>query len=223
MKPSPENPSDQSTGHWGEDPRRSQIWDLRFYPSRNLQNESESVELRWMNLEAVIQSEAGQREEDKYCNINKWYRWVCFQGRSRDADMENGPVDTVGKGEGGMSREGSTEARPLPRAKRTAGGKLLWGRGAQLSALWWPGAGAEGWERGSRETRIYVYSELIHADVRQKPTQLCKAIIPQLKLIFLKRERNLHSHWHETACVFPRHRSAPSVLSGNGAWERGTY
>ena len=49
--------------------------------------------------------------------------------------MENGPVDTVGEGEGGMSREGSTDTRPLPRAKRTAGGKLLWGQGAQLSAL----------------------------------------------------------------------------------------
>ena len=30
-------------------------------------------------------------------------------------------MDTVGEGEGGMSREGSTETRPLPRAKRTAG------------------------------------------------------------------------------------------------------
>ena len=49
--------------------------------------------------------------------------------------MENGPVDTVREGEGGMSREGSTETRPLPHAKRTAGGKLLLGQGAQLSAL----------------------------------------------------------------------------------------
>ena len=67
MKPSPGSPSDQSTGHWGDDPQHSQTLDLRFYPSRNLQNESESVELRWMNLEAGIQSEAGQRQEDKYC------------------------------------------------------------------------------------------------------------------------------------------------------------
>ena len=33
---------------------------------------------------------------------------------------------------------------------------------------------------------ISVYLHLIHVDVRQKPTQHCKAIILQLKLNFLK-------------------------------------
>lgn len=100
-------------------------------------------------------------------------------------------MDAVGEGEGGMSREGNTVTRPLPREKRTAGGKQLWSAGAQLSAMRRPGAGeglGRGWEGGSREEG-YVYSELIHADIRQKPTQLCKAIIPQLKLIFFKKKR----------------------------------
>ena len=33
-----------------------------------------------------------------------------------------------------------------------------------------------------------VYLWLIHADVRQKPTQYCKAIIPQIKINELKKE-----------------------------------
>ena len=30
-------------------------------------NKCESVELRWMNLELVIQSEVNQKEKNKYC------------------------------------------------------------------------------------------------------------------------------------------------------------
>jgi len=41
-----------------------------------------------------------------------------------------------------------------------------------------------GWEVGERFRRegTYVYPELMHFDVWQKPTQHCKAIIPQLKI-----------------------------------------
>ena len=42
------------------------------------------------------------------------------------------------------------------------------------------------WGGGGRETQdrgvIYVYVWLNHIDVRQKPTQHCKAIILQLKI-----------------------------------------
>ena len=37
------------------------------------------------------------------------------------------------------------------------------------------------WEGGSREG-TYVYLWLIHVDIQQKPTQYCKAIIPQVKI-----------------------------------------
>ena len=48
--------------------------------------------------------------------------------------------------------------------------------------------GWDGWEVGGRFRRegTYVYPWLIHADVWQKPTQNCKAIILQLKIIFKK-------------------------------------
>jgi len=30
-------------------------------------------------------------------NLEKWYRGTYLQGRKGDADVENGPVDTVGE------------------------------------------------------------------------------------------------------------------------------
>ena len=37
----------------------------------------ESVLMRWMNLESIIQSEVSQKEKDKYCiyieNLEEWY------------------------------------------------------------------------------------------------------------------------------------------------------
>ena len=37
------------------------------YHSAMESNECESVELRWMNLELIIQSEVNQKEKNKYC------------------------------------------------------------------------------------------------------------------------------------------------------------
>ena len=42
-------------------------------------NAFESVLMRWMNLEPIIQSEVSQKEKDKYCiltniwNLQEWY------------------------------------------------------------------------------------------------------------------------------------------------------
>ena len=42
-------------------------------------------------------------------NLEKWYRWTYLQGRNRKADVENGRVDTVGKGRvGWIGRLGLT-------------------------------------------------------------------------------------------------------------------
>ena len=37
-------------------------------------NKFESTEMRWMNLELVIQSEVGQKEKGKYHNLMHIYR-----------------------------------------------------------------------------------------------------------------------------------------------------
>ena len=47
------------------------------------------------------------------------------------------------------------------------------------------------WGRGAgrfKREEIYVYLQLIHSVVRQKPTQNCKAIILQLKIKIKKVE-----------------------------------
>ena len=36
-------------------------------------NKFESVELRWMNLEPIIQSEISQKEKNKYCILRYTY------------------------------------------------------------------------------------------------------------------------------------------------------
>ena len=54
-------------------------------------------------------------------SIKKWDRWTCLQGRSGEADMENGRVDT--DGEGWVSWESGTGTHPAA-WKRMAAGKL---------------------------------------------------------------------------------------------------
>ena len=48
-----------------------------------------------------------------------------FPGKSRDAGIENRHVSTAGEGDGGTSRDSSTDIYALPCVKQTASGKLL--------------------------------------------------------------------------------------------------
>ena len=48
-----------------------------------------------------------------------------MNGRSGDADVENGLMDTVGEGKSGMNREGSININTLSCLKWIAGEKLL--------------------------------------------------------------------------------------------------
>ena len=123
-------------------------------------NVIESVLMRWMNLESIIQSEVSQKKKKityiyaYIWNLERWYWWIYLQGsngegngtplpysclenpmdggawwaavygvaQSRtwlkrlssngDADIENGFVNTVGEGEGGMNRESGIESIP---------------------------------------------------------------------------------------------------------------
>ena len=42
-------------------------------PSMGFRNAFESVLMRWMNLEPIIQSEVSQEEKDKYCILTHIY------------------------------------------------------------------------------------------------------------------------------------------------------
>ena len=66
-------------------------------------NAFESVLMRWMNLEPIIQSEVSQKEKDKYHilthiqTLEKWYLKIYLQGSNGETDMENRLMD-VGSG-----------------------------------------------------------------------------------------------------------------------------
>ena len=57
------------------DERIKNLWyihTMEYYLARN-KNTFESVLMRWMNLEPVIQSEVSQKEKDKYCILMHIY------------------------------------------------------------------------------------------------------------------------------------------------------
>ena len=45
------------------------IYTMEYY-SVITRSAFESVQMRWMNLEPIIQSEISQKEKDKYCILN---------------------------------------------------------------------------------------------------------------------------------------------------------
>ena len=49
------------------------IYTIEYY-SAIKRNTFESVLMRWMNLEPIIQSEVSQKEKEKYCILPWWLR-----------------------------------------------------------------------------------------------------------------------------------------------------
>ena len=101
----------------------------------------------------------------------------------RDRDVKNRLLDSVGKGEGGMIWENSTETCILSSVKQIT------------NPGWMHETSAQGWCTGKtqrdgmgREVEggsgwgTQVNPWLIHVNVWQKPPQYCKVIIFQLKL-----------------------------------------
>ena len=79
-----------STGDWIK-----KLWYIYTmeYDSAIKRDDYESVIVRWMSLEPVLQSEVSQKEKDipHMCmESRKMVQWPYFQGRNRDADVENG-------------------------------------------------------------------------------------------------------------------------------------
>ena len=60
-----------STDEWIK--KLGYIYTMDYY-SGIKRNKFESVELRWMNLESVIQSKVSQKEKNKYCILMHMYR-----------------------------------------------------------------------------------------------------------------------------------------------------
>ena len=97
-------------------------------------NAFESVLMRWMNLEPIIQSEMNQKGKDKYSNtytqnLEKWYGRIYSQGNNGETDIEIRLMDMRGGEERVRSMERVTWKLPLPYVKYIANGNLLYGSG----------------------------------------------------------------------------------------------
>ena len=91
-------------------------------------------------------------------NLEKLHWWTYLQEKNRDADTENGLVDTVGEGEGGTSWENSIGIYILPRVKQTAGGKLLYNTGSWAWCSVITQVGGMGEAGGLRERHMCVHT-----------------------------------------------------------------
>ena len=90
------------------------IYTMGYY-SAIKKNTFESVLMRWMKLELIIQSEVSQKEKHQYSTLTHIYgiqkdgndNPICET--ARDTDVENRLWDSVGEGEGGMIWENGIE------------------------------------------------------------------------------------------------------------------
>ena len=70
------------------------IYTMEYYSAIKI-NAFESVLMKWMNLEPIIQSEVSQREKDTYHilthiqNLEKCFWRIYLQGRNGETDIEN--------------------------------------------------------------------------------------------------------------------------------------
>ena len=86
------------------------------YYSAIKKNASESVLMRWMKLEPIIQSEVSQKEKHQYGILMHIYGIQkdgnddpIMRDSKRDTDVQNSILDSVGEGEGGMIWENGIE------------------------------------------------------------------------------------------------------------------
>ena len=90
----------------------------------------ESLLMRWMNLEPIIQSEVGKKEKNRYCILMHIYG---IQKDSTDEPSFRAPMETgtlLGEEEEGkMNGKGIVEAYTLPYVKQIASGNLLYDSG----------------------------------------------------------------------------------------------
>ena len=104
------------------------------------------------------------------------------------------PWQAYGHGHGGGRREwdewrGGMETYTLSYVKQIAKWNFLYDSGSSNQSSVTTQRDGNGWEKGGRFKRqgIYVYLWLIHADIWQKLTQYCKAIILWLKINKFKK------------------------------------
>ena len=112
------------------------------YYSAIKKNSFESVLMRWMKLESIIQSEVSQKDKDQYSILTHIYG-ISKDGNDnpicrteKDTDVQNRLLDSVGECEGGMFWENSIETSILSKVKQITSPGWLHETSAQS---WCPG------------------------------------------------------------------------------------
>ena len=101
------------------------IYTMEYYSAIN-KNAFESLLMRWMKLEPIIQSEVSQKEKHQYSILIHIYEIqkdgndnpVCET--AKETQIQNGLFDSEGEGEGGMIWENGIETCILSCKKRIA-------------------------------------------------------------------------------------------------------
>ena len=118
------------------------------YFSAIKKNTFESVLMRWMKLEPIIQSEVSQKEKHQniylciYMEFRKMVMMTLYARRKRDADVQNSLLDSVGEGEGRMIRENGIETCIISFRKQIASPSSIQDTGC-LGLVHWDDP--EGW------------------------------------------------------------------------------
>ena len=106
------------------------IYTMEYY-SAIKKNTFESVLMRWLKLEPIIQSEVSQKEKHiQYINtyiwnLERWEWWPYMRDRKRDTDVKNRIWGPVGEGKDRMIWENSIETCVLPYVKQiTSSGSM---------------------------------------------------------------------------------------------------
>ena len=133
------------------------VYTVEYY-STIKKNTFESVLVRWMDLEPIIQSEVRQKEKqytNAYIwNLERWWWWPCMRDSKRDTDVLNSHLDSVGEGKDGMIWENGIETCKLSYVKWIASPGSMhdtgclrlmnrWPRGMLWGGRW---KGVSGWE-----------------------------------------------------------------------------
>ena len=101
------------------------VYTMQYYPAIK-KNTFESVLMKWIKLEPIIQSEVSQKEKHQYSILMRIYRIqkdgnndpICKTAKK--TQIQRTEFWTLGEGEGGMILENSIETCILPYVKQFA-------------------------------------------------------------------------------------------------------
>jgi len=168
-----------------------ELWYIEYYSDITTEyysdikkNAFESVLMRWMKLEPIIQSEINQKKKHQYSILTHIYG-IQKDGKddpicktAKEMHVKKRLLNYVGEGKGGMIWQNSIETCILPCVKQITRANLMHKSGYSKLVLWEnpEELGGEEDERRIQDEGIHVHLWLIHIDLWLKQPQYCKLI-----------------------------------------------